>query len=214
MMEQERNPLPTTNNAVEIEIRWSKNDAGNVPGSALECVQFILDQVEFYSKRDWDPLATRAADLAKQGSAFDSSWAAFLAKGANPTTPWADSKISCGPGAFVSLRLGGRGDRGVGQGPARGGGGGGGDGGPTPPRSPWPHQACPYDKNKPTWPISVTHIMSKTFFRKRRMVSCAVELAHQHAGGGGGGDGGGGGVEVVAVVMEAVVVAVVIKVAI
>jgi hypothetical protein len=62
MMEHHRDPLPSTNNACEIEIRWSRNDAGNVPGSALECVQFMLDQVEFYSKRDWDPRAGRAVE--------------------------------------------------------------------------------------------------------------------------------------------------------
>eukprot|EP00973_Karenia_brevis_P023367 3217213-Karenia_brevis.AAC.1 len=63
--------LPTTNNGCEVEVRWSRQDAGAVPGSALQCVNFMLNQVEYYSRTTWDPSATREVDKALWKRAMD-----------------------------------------------------------------------------------------------------------------------------------------------
>jgi hypothetical protein len=63
--------LPTTNNGCESEVRWSRKDAGNVPSSAKNCVRFILNQAQFYSRREWDAKATRKPSRAMWGRALD-----------------------------------------------------------------------------------------------------------------------------------------------
>ena len=59
MMENSSEALLTTNNGCESEVRWSRKDAGNVPGSAVQCVKYILAQASYYSRRAWDPNETR-----------------------------------------------------------------------------------------------------------------------------------------------------------
>ena len=55
-------PLPSTNNACESCVGKCRDEAGGVETGAVTLAKFMLTQVEFFSKRKYDPYKTRAVE--------------------------------------------------------------------------------------------------------------------------------------------------------
>ncbi|CAE7659964.1 unnamed protein product, partial [Symbiodinium sp. CCMP2592] len=65
---------PSTNNAAESTIKYTRQDAGNVVGSVGETLNFMLEQVEVATKAHFDPTAPRHVDaqLWQKAASFQS----------------------------------------------------------------------------------------------------------------------------------------------
>ena len=65
-------PLPTTNNACESSVGKTRDEAGSVETGALPVAKFMLTQVEFFSKRPYDPAKARSigSDVWERAAAF------------------------------------------------------------------------------------------------------------------------------------------------
>ena len=57
-------PLPNTNNAIESQVWYTRDDFGNVPGTAIQLVRFMVNQMSYFAKEQWDPKAERPVDKA------------------------------------------------------------------------------------------------------------------------------------------------------
>jgi len=55
-------PLANTNNAVESQVGHTRNDFGNVPGTATQLARFMLEQASFFAKEEWNPVGRRPVD--------------------------------------------------------------------------------------------------------------------------------------------------------
>ena len=54
---------PTTNNAMELNVRWSRQDHGRAITSIRDTLQFLLDQAEFETQREFDARKSRSPPL-------------------------------------------------------------------------------------------------------------------------------------------------------
>ena len=64
-------PLANTNNACESQIGHTRDDFGNVPGTATQLLRFMLQHVSFFAKEQWENVGRRAVDDALWQRAMD-----------------------------------------------------------------------------------------------------------------------------------------------
>ena len=55
-------PLANTNNACESQVRHTRNDFGNVPGTSTQLLRFMISQASFFAKEEWDPVGRQPVE--------------------------------------------------------------------------------------------------------------------------------------------------------